>query len=126
MKASRKKSSRKKSTTVDLDTLREIALAFPGTEESTSYGTPSFKVKKKLFARLHQDDESVVVKIDFQDREVWMEEDPDTFFITDHYLNYPMMQVRLSRVKPAEIAELLEEAWRRAAPRGLIKEFDAK
>ena len=40
----------------DWDTVRELAGAFPGAEESTTYGKPCFKVKGKLFAWLSPDD----------------------------------------------------------------------
>jgi hypothetical protein len=50
---------------VTWDTVRQLALALPGVEEGTSYGTPAFKVKGKLLARFHQDGESMVVKIEY-------------------------------------------------------------
>src|SRR5258708_4670634 len=105
---------------VSFDTVREIALTLPGAEESTSYGTPAFKVKGKLFARQHQDGESLVVGVDFEEREEMMSADPEKFYITDHYLNYPWMLVRLSRVRPDELRDLLIGSWRRAAPRHLL------
>ena len=49
---------------ITFDTVREIARELPGAIESTSYGTPAFKVGKCLFARQHQDGESLVIKID--------------------------------------------------------------
>lgn len=96
-------------------TVRRIALAFPKTEERSCYGTPGFYVRKKIFARLLEDGDSVVVKIDYDRREVLMKSDPQTFFITDHYRNYPMMIVRLSAVSTAELQELLEGAWQHAS-----------
>ena len=60
---------RKRTRGVTFDTVREIAQTLPGAEESTSYGTPAFKVKKKLFARQHQDGESLVIGVDFDQRE---------------------------------------------------------
>ena len=37
------------------DDVRKIALALDHVEESTSYGTPAFKVRGKLVARLRED-----------------------------------------------------------------------
>src|SRR6266700_3141198 len=108
-----------KNTRVTFDTVREIAQSLPGAEESTSYGTPAFKVKGKLFARQHQDGESLVVGVDFEEREEMMSAAPDKFYITDHYLKYPWMLVRLSKVRPAELRDLLIGSWRRAAPKDL-------
>ena len=112
----RKKES---SQAVTFDTVRRLALALPGAEESTSYGTPAFKVKGKLFVRFHQDGESLVVPVGFEDRELLMAEQPETFYITDHYLNYPYILVRLSTVRSDQISDLLRQAWRRVTPKSI-------
>lgn len=96
--------------------------SLPGVEKSTSYGTPALKVRGKLFARLHQDGESLVVGIDEAERRMRMAADPSVYFITDHYLNYPWILVRLSRVDDADLRDLLREAWLRVAPSKLILE----
>ena len=49
---------------------------------------------------------------------------PETFFITDHYRDYPAMLVRLSKVDPDDLRRLLEEAWRRNASKRLLAAFD--
>jgi hypothetical protein len=109
-KSSKKRGRRKG---VNFNTVREIAQTLPGAEESTSYGTPACKVKGKLFARQHQDGESLVVGVDFDQREKMMNDAPDKFYITDHYLNYPWVLVRMARVTPDELRDLLTGAWRR-------------
>jgi hypothetical protein len=110
----RKKQARV-SVGVTFDNVREIARTLPGAEESTSYGTPAFKVKGKLFARQHQDGESLVIPVDFEAREEMMSTAPEKFYITDHYLNYPYMLVRMSKVNADELRDLLTGAWRRVA-----------
>lgn len=112
-----------KTKPVTFDTVREIAQTLPGAEESTSYGTPAFKVKGKLFARQHQDSESLVVGVDLDEREEMMSAAPEKFYITDHYLNYPWMLVRLSKVRPDELRDLLIGSWRRVAPKQLAATF---
>ena len=115
--------------TVTFDTVRQIAKTLPGAEESTSYGTPAFKVKGKLFARLHQDGESLVIGVDFEAREEMMSAEPEKFYITDHYLNYPWMLVRLSKVRPDELKDLLIGSWRRVAPKNLsasLHQFESR
>src|SRR5262245_36312057 len=106
--------SKKSSTGVTFDTVREIAREFAGAEESTSYGTPAFKVKGKLFARFHQGGEALVVSVDFDEREEMMRTSPEKFYITDHYLNYPWVLVRMTSVTAAELRDLLIGSWRRA------------
>ena len=73
-----------------------------------------------MFARLHQDGVSLVIKVDFEEREILMEADPETFYITDHYLDYPWMLVRLSTVRIDQLRDLLRQSWRLAAPRKLV------
>ncbi len=94
--------------------------------EGTSYGTSAFHVRKKLFVRLHQSGESIVVMIDLAEREALMMLDPKTCFITDHYLNYPAMLVRLATVRPKALRERIEDSWRSRAPAGLVAEYDDK
>jgi hypothetical protein len=100
---------------VPFDTFRQIALSLDNVEETTSYGTPAFKVGGVLFARLHQDLDSLVVRMDFDERAELMAADPDTYYITDHYLNYKWMLVRLARVHPDALRDLIRMAWRSAA-----------
>jgi len=102
--------------------VRKLALALPGAEEGTSYGTPAFKVGKAMFVRLHQDNEAIVVLINFDERAMRMKTDPESFYITDHYLDYPAMLVRLATVDVEDLRELIEESWRRNAPEELIRQ----
>jgi hypothetical protein len=114
------KAGRPQRREVTFEDVRQLALTLPSVEESTSYGTPAFKVKGKMIARFHQDGESVVIPVEFVDREILMAEQPGTFYITDHYLNYPLMLVRLAAVRPDQLPDLLRQAWRRAAPKSLV------
>ena len=114
--------SGRKSPTVTWETVRDLAQALPQAEETTSYGTPAFKVAGKLFVRLHQEGDSVVVRIDEAERAMRMQADPKAFYITDHYAPYPWMLVRLAAVRKDDLADLLKESWRlRAPPRVLAK-----
>jgi hypothetical protein len=110
---------------VTFDTVRRIALALPKVEEGTSYGTPAFRVGKKFLARLWEDGEVLVVKIGFDEREILMKADPETFFLTDHYQGYPSVLVRLAKVDSDELREVLEQAWRYNAPSRLVAARDS-
>ena len=103
-------------------TVRRLLLGLPGIEEGTSYGMPSYKLAGKFFARLRDDDTVLVVHLrSFEDRDGLLENEPSAFFTTDHYRNYPTVLVRLARVKQALLKEILADAWRRGAPRKLLK-----
>ena len=93
---------------VTFDDVRKIALAIPGVEESTSYGTPAFKWKKKLLIRLKEDGETIVAIVGFDNRDMLMEIDPQTFFITDHYRGYPDVLVRLKRITKAKLRDVVQ------------------
>jgi len=107
-----KKDGRKKIT---FDTVREMGLALPDVDEGTVYGSPALKVRGKMFACLavHRSAEpdTLAVRIDFDQREELMAADPDTYYLTDHYVNYPAMLVRLTRVHPDALRDLLLMAW---------------
>jgi hypothetical protein len=109
---------------VTYETVRRIALALPGVEDGISYGTPSLKVKGKFLARLREDGETVAIRAEFPVREALMQEEPGMFFSTDHYLDYPAVLVRLSKVDPIKLRRLVEHGWRAAAPKSLVRAFD--
>lgn len=99
---------------VTFEQVRKIALSLENVEEGTSYGTPAFKTSDKLLARLKEDGDSLVVGTTFEEREEMLAADPDTYYITDHYLKYPWVLVRLSRVSPDALRDLLSRALRLA------------
>ena len=119
-KTSAKTGTRSARGTVSFDTARKLALALPGVEEYLCYGTPAFRVGKKLLARLREDGDTLVVKIEDSRRELLLQIDPQTYFMEPHYLGYPVVLLRLSRVKADSLARLLEDGWRMLAPKRLL------
>ena len=99
---------------VTFESIREIALSLDRVQEGTSYGTPAFKVGGVLLARLREDIDSLVVRTTFEQRDELIAADPKTYFITDHYLEYPWVLVRLSRVHRDALRDLIRMAWRLA------------
>ena len=101
---------------ITFDTVRELGLALPGVEEGTSYGSPSLKVGGKMFAcvPVHRSAEpdSLGVRIDFEQRDALITEEPDTYYLKDHYVNYPVVLVRLSRINRDALRDLLLMAYR--------------
>jgi hypothetical protein len=104
----------------------KIALALPEAEASTSYGTPSVKIRGKLLSRWRSEAEgALAVRCDFLDRQILLQTQPEVFFLTDHYLDYPMVLVRLDKVSRAVLVDVAERAWRLVAPAKLVKAHDA-
>jgi hypothetical protein len=95
--------------------VRKLALGLDGVEESTSYGTAAFKIRGKLIARLKEDGESLVVGTTFEEREEMIAAEPETYYITDHYLKYPWVLVRLPKVHSDALRDLLKGAVRLAS-----------
>ncbi|GAA3061958.1 MmcQ/YjbR family DNA-binding protein [Actinokineospora globicatena] len=105
--------------------VRRSALALPATTEKPSYGTPGFRVRDKLFARLRDADTLVVFVADLSEKDALIASAPDRYFTTPHYDGYASVLVRLSEVGVEDLADILLESWRVRAPARLVAEFDA-
>jgi len=92
---------------LSLAAIRRTVSALPEIEEGTSYGTPAWRHRGKLLARLHQDGQSIVLKVGNETRDHLLQADPQTFFITDHYIGYPTVLARLDRLSAADLRKLL-------------------
>ena len=102
--------------TITFDIVRKIGLALPGVEESTAWGAPALKAGRKLLACVptHRSAEpdSLVVRVDFDDRAELLAAAPETYYVTDHYVGYSAVLVRLSRITPAVLRDLLGVAYK--------------
>ncbi len=98
-------------STINFDTVRKIGLALPGVEESTAYGSPALKVHRKLLACVpvnrSAEPGSLAVRVGLDDRAELLAGAPDLYYVTEHYLNYTSVLVRLSRVTPDVLRDLL-------------------
>ena len=119
--------------------VRRVALALPETSErSSGDGVPQWRVKDVLFAwdrPLRKRDLEELGEAapsgpilgarvpDLGVKEALLEEDGDVYFTTSHFDGYPAILVRLDRIDPAELEELLVEAWLARAPKRLAKRF---
>ena len=106
---------------VDFDCVRTIALDLPHVEESITYRSPCFKALGKLMAciAIHKSAEpdTLAVRVDFDSRAAMIEEAPDIYYLTDHYVNYPFVLVRMNRIEPQALKDLLGMAWRLSTPK---------
>ena len=105
----------------DVATLRRIAFSFPGVEEGPSYGTLAFRVRKKLICRMKEDGETLAIRMEFGEREILVEGEPETFYFTEHYRSYPMVLVRMPKLHPDELERIFGNAWRRFAGKRLLE-----
>jgi hypothetical protein len=108
------------------DDVRKFVLLWPEVEDGTSYGTPALKVRKKMLARLKEDGDSLVMPgLPQDERAMLVESRPEVFYFTDHYRDYPIVLIRLSRARRATVEPLLRRHWRTLASKKAVKEFDA-
>lgn len=105
-----------KRSKVSFETVREIGLRLPDAEESTMYGKPALKLRGEMFAcfpsHRSAEPDSLIVRVDFDQRAELLAAEPDVYYITDHYKDYPAVLVRLPRVKPELLKDLLGMAHR--------------
>src|SRR4030095_6259074 len=90
------------SKALDFDEVRKIAMALPDVKESTLHGAPSLKVRGKLLTcpAIHRSAEpnTLAVRVDFDQRAELIAAEPGIYYVTDHYVDYPTVLVRLSRI----------------------------
>ena len=108
-----------------LEEMEAIVMSFPGAEKGISYGRPSYKVNGKFFTRLRREDDSLVLlEVSFDEREMLIEAEPETFHFPAHYKDYPSVLARMASLHPGSFRNFLDRRWRKIAPRKLVKERD--
>ncbi len=105
--------------------VRRAARDLADVEEGSSYGTPALRVRGRLFARLREDGDSLVLRVDFDSRDAMLQSQPRIFYITDHYRDYPAVLVRLSAVRILQLRELLADSWCYMAPKARLAKRSA-
>jgi hypothetical protein len=103
-------------TRTTFDTVRELGGALPDVVDGTAYGAPALKFGGKLLACVptnkSADANSIVVRIDPEQRAELLRQEPDVYYITDHYAPHPLVLVRLSKIGHGDLKALLRDARR--------------
>ena len=93
-----------------------IGKTLPGVEVTTTWGKPALKADGRMFVCIasHKSAEpdTLVVMMDFPDRDALLEDDPDTYYLKEHYVGYPCVLVRLSKVPADALRDLVVGAHR--------------
>jgi len=109
------------------DELRAYALSLPEAHEELTWEVhPTFRVRGKIFAIASADERSVRLKATPEAQQALVTSDPDTFFLPSHVARFGWVGVQLDRADSGEVCELVEDAWRRTAPRRVVKMFDER
>lgn len=111
---------------VDWDTVRAVARAFPEVEESTG-GRIAFSVRGKGFAweARERDGGGLAVRVDRDEKQLFLDANPDVYFTSPHYNGFPAVQIRLQQIDEDELRERLEDAWLIQAPKRLASTYAA-
>jgi hypothetical protein len=110
-----------------LEEMEAIVMSFPLAEKGMSYGRPSYKVNGKFFTRLRREDDSLVLlEVSFDEREMLIEAEPETFHFTAHYKDYPSVLARLATLHPGSFRNFLERRFRRIAKKAAVKAWEAE
>ena len=106
------------------DDVRAFALTWPEVEDGTSYSTPALKVRKKMLVRLREDGDSLVIPgVPHEERDMMVAANPKVFYFTDHYRDWPMVLIRLSKTKRSLVEPLMWRHWRTLASKAALKAF---
>lgn len=101
---------------VTFATVRKIGLALPDVEEGTAYGVPALKLHGQLLACVPTnkaaEPDSMVVRIDFHDRDELLAAEPDVYYLKEHYVDYACVLVRLPRISADALRDLLLMSWK--------------
>jgi hypothetical protein len=106
------------------ETIRRIALALPEAEERETWGTPTFRVRSKIFAMFSDEGRHVWIKSTFDEQRALVAMYPEVFFVPPYVGPSGWVGAVISRADRGEIEELVTEAWRLTAPAELVQAFD--
>jgi hypothetical protein len=120
------------------DDVARIALDLPETDEGTTHGNRSWRVKEKGFVwerPLRRSDLEALgdaapdgpilgARVENEmAKEALLANDPDVFFTTPHFDGYPAILVQLENISVEELTEVIVEAWLAKAPKRLVQEY---
>ena len=119
-------SVRRRKITDPFEVVRAIGLTLPGVEAGIRYdGSPVLKWGGAFMAGLAQhhtaEAATLVLRMSVEERQLLLDEAPETYYITDYYERYPLVLVRLSRVDAHALRDLLSVSWRMTLEKGRPK-----
>jgi hypothetical protein len=99
---------------VPLEAVWKAGAALPGVVRSAAYGSPALKVRGQLMAAVPTNKSaepgSLMIRVDRKDRLALLAEAPELYYVPDHYVSYDAVLVRLERLSPELLHDLLAMA----------------
>ena len=116
-----------------IDRLRQICLALPEATEQIAWSEPTFRVGGKMFVMFsnnHHNDGRIAAwcNATHATQDLLVRAKPERYFVPPYQGVRGWVGVRLEddRVDWAEVAELVEDAYRMVAPKRLLTGIDSK
>ena len=108
------------------DVVRRVGLTLPDVVATTRYdGSPVLKLGGCFLAGLathsSAEPETLVVRMEFEERGLLLEDAPDTYYVTDYYRNIPVVLVRLQQLTRDALHDLLSVSWRLTLPKTRLR-----
>jgi hypothetical protein len=108
----------------DLASARRFALSLPGATEEPHFDMSSFRVRGKIFATVPPDGEHLHVFVDQLETEAAVAEDARAFEPLRWGQQTRGLRVTLALAPDGRVKEIIEESWRRKAPKRVVTEYD--
>lgn len=104
-----------KAKSTSFSRVEKYAMKYPGAERSTYFGKPAVKLDGEIIACMASnksaEPDTLVVRVDFLERDLRIANEPDVYYLKPHYVNYPCVLTRLAQVSDAALKDLLESAY---------------
>ena len=104
--------------------IRRIALGLPEAEEVQTWGEATFRVRGKIFCMFSPDGNGASIKGSLEQQTELIASDPSVYSVASYVGRFGWVAVDVARADAGEVAELIEDAWRRTAPKRLVRAFD--
>jgi hypothetical protein len=97
------------------DRVRKITHSLPDVEEGTTHGFPAYRVAGKVFVwfpkKKEVETDSLGARMAITERSRRIDTNPDAYYVTPHYEDYPAVLVRVWELSDAELRELVKAAY---------------
>ena len=109
---------------VTLDDFRKLAMRLPLVEEQDHFGTPSFRVRGKIFAQLSRGGDNAILKFPLDQLDVLRMSAGDLFVPDPSWGKHGWTHVRIAEMDEVGVDRLLRDAWRRVTPKKMHGELE--
>jgi hypothetical protein len=110
---------------MDLNEARALAMSLPEVVEQPHFDMASWRIRGKIFATGPADGQFLHIFVDELEAKASVADDPAAFEELWWGKKLSGLRVILHHADAERVFELLEEAWRRKAPKRLAAEYDA-